>query len=48
VFQRGAIERFTIGPPSDDEGEWSIPVKVNAQIAVARSARIGANGGDEE
>jgi len=39
VFQQGAIERFTIGPPPENGEEWSAPVKVNAQIAVARSAR---------
>jgi phosphatidylserine decarboxylase len=42
LFQPDAIERFTLGPPPKDGAEWSAPVKVNAQIAVARAARRGA------
>jgi phosphatidylserine decarboxylase len=42
VFQEGAIDHFTIGPPvSSPDDEWSVPVRVNAQIAVARSSRGG-------
>jgi phosphatidylserine decarboxylase len=42
VFQEGAIDHFTIGPPaSGPNDEWSIPVRVNAQIAVARSSPGG-------
>lgn len=45
VFQPGAVERFTLGPPPADGEEWSVPVKVNAQIAVARAARLDTKGG---
>ncbi len=48
VFESGAIERFTLGPPPEDGEEYSVPVKVNAQIAIARSACSDANRGDGE
>jgi phosphatidylserine decarboxylase len=43
VFQEGAIDHFTIGPLSDAtfDADLSVPVKVNAQIAVARAPRDG-------
>jgi len=34
VFQKGAIDRFTVKAPKDPEKD-EIPIKVNAQIAVA-------------
>jgi len=39
VFQKDAIDRFTIVPPNVGADEsWSAPVKVNAEIAVVRSS----------
>jgi phosphatidylserine decarboxylase len=35
VFQRGAIDRFTVKEPEDPE-EQTVPIEVNAQIATAR------------
>lgn len=42
VFQEGAIDHFTLGPvASNPDGSAQIPIKVNAQIAVARTSRVG-------
>ncbi|MES2096979.1 MAG: phophatidylserine decarboxylase associated domain-containing protein [Pseudomonadota bacterium] len=46
VFQPGAVERFTLGPVSECAEESSVPVRVNAQIAVASSALRRSDGGD--
>lgn len=53
VFEKGAIERFSVAPPAAaaSDGAGAVPVKVNAQIALARMApagttRLPGNGGE--